>query len=118
MELHDFRRSEYADVRDALNSTPRNAEAAATRVAGESTVRTSGTEVATRVAVATGMKKTDDVLEIGCGVGRVGWAMASLSRSWTGCDISPKTTSHARKGGFSNTRLEYHESLIAVIGVK
>ena len=96
--LHDFRRSEYADVRDALNSTPRNAEAAATRVADESTLRTSGAEVATRVAVATGMKKTDDVLEIGCGVGRVGWAMASLSHSWTGCDISPKTTSHARKG--------------------
>lgn len=40
---HDFRRPEYTDVRDALNSTPRNAEAAATRVAGESTLRISGT---------------------------------------------------------------------------
>jgi hypothetical protein len=79
--LHDFRRSEYAEVWDALSSTPRNAEAAATGITGESALRISGTEVATRIAVATTMTKTDDVLEIGCGVGRVGWAMASLTRS-------------------------------------
>lgn len=94
--LHDFRRSEYADVWDALSSTPRNAEAAATGITGESALRKSGTDVAMRIAVATTMKQTDDVLEIGCGVGRVGWAMASLSRSWTGCDISAKMASHAR----------------------
>jgi len=116
--LHDFRRSEYADVRDALNSTPRNAEAAATSVADESTLRTSGAEVATRVAVATGMKKTDDVLEIGCGVGRVGWAMASLSRSGPVVTSPLKRRLTRVRAGFSNTRLEYHESLIAVIGVK
>lgn len=94
--LHGFRRSEYAEVWDALSSTPHDAEAAATGITGESALRTSGTEIAKRIAVAASVKRTDDVLEIGCGVGRIGWPMAFLSRSWTGCDISSNMLSHAR----------------------
>lgn len=94
--LHDFRRWEYAEVWNALSFTRQNAEIAATGVAGEAALTTSGAEIATRIAAAVAIKKTDDVLEIGCGVGRVGSAMVVLSRSWIGCDISAKMTLHAR----------------------
>lgn len=35
-----------------------------------------------------GINKEDDVLEIGCGVGRVGKELCSICNSWTGTDIS------------------------------
>jgi len=35
-----------------------------------------------------GINKEDDVLEIGCGVGRVGKELSSICNSWTGSDIS------------------------------
>jgi ubiquinone/menaquinone biosynthesis C-methylase UbiE len=49
----------------------------------------------------------DDVLEIGCGVGRVGKALAPLCRTWIGCDVSPHMLRHAarRLEGLPNVRL-------------
>jgi len=46
----------------------------------------------------------DDVLEIGCGVGRLGTVFAPLCRSWTGCDVSPGMLEYAarRLRGFPN----------------
>ncbi|MBM3976658.1 MAG: class I SAM-dependent methyltransferase [Planctomycetes bacterium] len=47
-----------------------------------------------------------DVLEIGCGVGRLAGLLAPLVRSYTGLDISPGMLEEARKrlAGTSNTR--------------
>lgn len=49
----------------------------------------------------------DDVLEIGCGVGRVGKALAPRCRTWIGCDVSPRMLRHAarRLEGLTNVRL-------------
>jgi ubiquinone/menaquinone biosynthesis C-methylase UbiE len=48
----------------------------------------------------------DDVLEIGCGVGRVGKALAPLCRTWIGCDVSPRMLRYAarRLEGLPNVR--------------
>jgi len=35
-----------------------------------------------------GIRKDDVVLEIGCGVGRVGKVVAPLCRKWIGCDVA------------------------------
>ncbi len=43
-----------------------------------------------------GIKPDDVVLEIGCGVGRVGRSVAPLCREWIGCDVSPTMLNHAR----------------------
>jgi ubiquinone/menaquinone biosynthesis C-methylase UbiE len=42
-----------------------------------------------------GIKPEDVVLEIGCGVGRVGRSVAPLCREWIGCDVSPTMLEHA-----------------------
>lgn len=47
-----------------------------------------------------------DMLEIGCGVGRLGTVFAPLCKTWTGCDVSPNMLKHAaqRLAGFQNVR--------------
>lgn len=47
-----------------------------------------------------------DILEIGCGVGRLGKVFAPRVKSWTGCDVSPHMLEHARQrlSAFSNVR--------------
>ena len=41
--------------------------------------------------------KSDIVLEIGCGIGRVGNELAPRCKKWIGCDISGNMLEHARK---------------------
>ncbi len=44
-----------------------------------------------------GINPTDTVLEIGCGVGRVGAHLAPHCRLWIGCDVSPNMVKFARE---------------------
>ena len=55
-----------------------------------------------------GITVQDDVLEFGCGVGRIGRELAPLCRSWTGSDISKNMLTYAseRLGGLGNVRLK------------
>jgi ubiquinone/menaquinone biosynthesis C-methylase UbiE len=104
--LHELHRSRYSAVWDSLSLTSDGAAFAATGYWDELSLQTSGKRVATRIAVAMSLKASDDVLEIGCGVGRVGWAVAPECRSWIGCDISKNMLSHAKRrlAGLSNVR--------------
>ncbi len=104
--LHELRRSQYSAVWDSLSLTSDSAAFAATGYSDESSLQTSGKQVAARIAAAISLKASDDVLEIGCGVGRVGWAIAQECRSWIGCDISKTMLSHAQRrlAGLSNVR--------------
>jgi ubiquinone/menaquinone biosynthesis C-methylase UbiE len=43
-----------------------------------------------------GLYATDTVLEIGCGIGRVGAEIAPGVAEWIGCDVSPTMLGHAR----------------------
>jgi len=54
-----------------------------------------------------GINPTDTFLEIGCGVGRVGQALAPLVRHWIGTDVSEAMLGHARArlAGKSNITL-------------
>jgi SAM-dependent methyltransferase len=116
--LHGLRRSQYSAVWDSLSMTSDGAAFAATGFSDESSLQTSGKQVATRIAVAISLKASDDVLEIGCGVGRVGWAIAPKCRSWIGCDISKTMLSHAQRrlAGLSNVRFVHlHEGNLGEI---
>ena len=109
--LRQFRRSQYSAVWDSLSLTSETAANAATGITCEHSLQSSGKQVANRIAEFISLKAFDDVLEVGCGVGRVGWAIAPQCRSWTGCDISENMLSHARKrlAGLSNVRLTHLE---------
>ena len=54
-----------------------------------------------------GLHPSDRVLEIGCGIGRVGAELAPVVREWIGCDVSPTMLDHAREElrAFSNVQL-------------
>ncbi len=116
--LHQLHRSQYSAVWDSLGLTSDGAAFAATGYSDQSSLQISGKKVAARIAVAISLKASDDVLEIGCGVGRVGWAVAPQCRSWIGCDISKAMLSHAQRrlAGLSNVRLVHlHEAKLGEI---
>lgn len=105
--LRQLRRAQYSAVWDSLSLTLETAANAATGISREPSLQSSGKQVADRVARFISLKASDDVLEVGCGVGRIGWAIAPQCRTWIGCDISENMLSHARKrlAGLSNARL-------------
>ena len=107
--LRQLRRSQYSAVWDSLSPIPEIAAKAATGISCELSLQSSGKQVADRIAGFISLKPSDDVLEVGCGVGRVGWAIAPRCRSWIGCDISENMLSHARKrlAALSNVRLTH-----------
>ena len=107
--LRELRRSQYSAVWDSLSPTPEIAANAATGISCELSLQSSGKQIADRIAGFISLKPSDDVLEVGCGVGRVGWAIAPRCRSWIGCDISENMLSHARKrlAALSNVRLNH-----------
>jgi len=44
-----------------------------------------------------GIRPEDEILEIGCGLGRVGRVLAPRCRRWIGGDVSPKMLEHTRR---------------------
>lgn len=54
-----------------------------------------------------GVHADDVILEIGCGIGRVGQVLAPRCKEWIGCDVSPNMLDHARQrlADFPNVRL-------------
>lgn len=79
----------YQEYWDRQSETTQAAICAVDGSVHESTVRQTGEWTAKQVACALNLKSTDRILEIGCGVGRVGKELASRCSSWVGSDISP-----------------------------
>jgi len=100
-------RSDYSATWDALSPTAESAARAVSGFSSEEDLRASGEDVALRIAHSASLQPSEDVLEIACGIGRIGWAMAPRCRTWTGCDISANMISHARRrlAEFQNIRL-------------
>lgn len=104
--LHRLRRGDYSLVWDGLGTSATAAANAATGISDEEPLRASGRNVADRIADLVSLAPGDAVLEIGSGVGRVGWALAPRCRTWTGCDISGQMLKYAqqRLAAFDNVR--------------
>lgn len=56
-----------------------------------------------------GVRSTDTFLEIGCGVGRVGYILADKVKKWIGCDISSGMLKVARERLASKQNVEFLE---------
>lgn len=97
-------RSEYKKVWTALSETLSSAKMHVSGTEDEGVFETSGAGTSEFLLKNVGINPTDVVLEIGCGVGRVGKHLASRCQRWTGADVSPHMLKFAaeRLANFSN----------------
>ena len=103
-----LRRNDYRHVWDWEARSARNARLV---VAGTSDVRdhdASGLATARDVLTETAISTSDVVLEIGCGVGRVGKHIAPLCARWVGADVSGRMLAHARAALGDAANVAFH----------
>jgi SAM-dependent methyltransferase len=88
-------RSEYKKVWSALSTTEDQAKLHVIGVTEEAALQATGEETLRFLQESVGIGKDDVVLEIGCGIGRVGKVVAPLCRKWIGCDVASNMLSLA-----------------------
>jgi SAM-dependent methyltransferase len=88
-------RSEYKKVWSALSTTEDQAKLHVIGVTDEASLQATGEETLRFLQQSVGIRKDDVVLEIGCGIGRVGRFVAPLCRQWIGCDVAANMLSLA-----------------------
>jgi SAM-dependent methyltransferase len=93
--LTHLHRRQYAEVWDTLAVSPWRARAAACGRQMESEVRHSAAEPLKNLLELLSIKSHEEVLEIGCGVGRIGRELAPRCRTWTGVDMSANMLAYA-----------------------
>ncbi|HEU0273493.1 MAG TPA: class I SAM-dependent methyltransferase [Candidatus Udaeobacter sp.] len=81
-------RSEYKKVWSALSTTLDQAKLHVIGVTDEEALRATGEETLGFLRETVGINRDDVILEIGCGIGRVGKMVAPLCRKWIGCDVA------------------------------
>lgn len=91
------RRHDYKAVWTALSDTEDEAKAWVQGSKDEAELLRTATQDCARYQRYLQVSPDDDVLEIGCGVGRLGSVLAPLCRTWTGCDVSPRMLEYAAK---------------------
>lgn len=89
-------RHSYQQTWDAVSRKLSDARYAVAGTADTTELDRSGQSSATDVATETGITTGDRVLEIGCGVGRVGLGLAPRCREWVGADVSLNMLGHAK----------------------
>jgi ubiquinone/menaquinone biosynthesis C-methylase UbiE len=101
-------RSEYKKVWSALSTTPDQAKLHVIGVTDEEALRATGEQTLGFLQESVGIREDDVVLEIGCGIGRVGRMVAPLCRKWIGCDVASNMLSLAAKRlrDLSNVQLQ------------
>ena len=106
-KLLHLKRTEYEKVWDTLSTSQIQASEAAAGLTDEPSLVMAGKKCAKDLIELLTITETDEILEIGCGVGRVGLILSTCCRSWTGADISSNMLKHAagRLAGLSNVTL-------------
>jgi ubiquinone/menaquinone biosynthesis C-methylase UbiE len=97
-------RSDYKGVWTTLSESLSSAKMHVSGTEDEAVFEASGVGTSEFLLTNVGVKATDVVLEIGCGVGRVGKYLAGRCRRWIGADVSPNMLRFAaeRLRDFSN----------------
>jgi ubiquinone/menaquinone biosynthesis C-methylase UbiE len=104
--MSNLPRSAYTSVWDALSDTPERAIMHVIGEVDELAIQAAARDTKHWLSVSVGIKPDDRVLEIGCGIGRVGQVLAPCCQQWIGCDVSPNMLRHAqqRLAAFANVR--------------
>jgi ubiquinone/menaquinone biosynthesis C-methylase UbiE len=90
-------RSDYKGVWTKLSETASSAKMHVSGTEDEATIEQSGVGTSEFLLKNVGINPTDAVLEIGCGIGRVGKCLAPRCRRWIGADVSPHMLGFARE---------------------
>lgn len=100
-------RSDYKTTWERLAGSADDAKMAVAGYADEDQLHASGSRTAELLDQLVGINASDVVLEIGCGVGRVGKILSSRCARWIGTDISRRMLDVAaqRLRGCSNVEL-------------
>jgi ubiquinone/menaquinone biosynthesis C-methylase UbiE len=94
MDIHS------ADYKTNWNGLAQTEESALLHVAGhtdEADLKAAADHTINNLRAAMPIDKDRTILEIGCGVGRVGRELAPQIRRWIGCDVSGNMLGHAAK---------------------
>ena len=87
-EPKEFDRNQYKETWNKLSENFESAKIYVTGNANEKDLKESSEQTIKRIDGFVNFSKNDVVLEIGCGIGRVGKQLAPLCKEWIGCDIS------------------------------
>jgi len=88
--LNHLSRRQYGQVWDSLMESALVPRVAAAEVSDEEDLGPSTAQCLDNLRRLAGVSPKDDVLEIGCGAGRIATGLAPACRSWVGADISAK----------------------------
>jgi SAM-dependent methyltransferase len=107
VRLIDLKRHQYSEVWDALAVSRKEAFLSVSGAPGEKRLRRSASSTVDNLVELAAIGMQDDVLEVGCGVGRIGCELMPFCLSWTGADISAEMLKYAsvRVRGIGNARL-------------
>jgi SAM-dependent methyltransferase len=92
---HQLARSEYKKVWSGLSISEEHAKLHVIGVTDEAALQSTGEQTLRFLQDSVGIRGDDVVLEIGCGIGRVGRLVAPLCRKWIGCDVASNMLSLA-----------------------
>lgn len=101
-------RADYKNTWNELAHTPEEAFLYVGGTRDEAELDATAVHALNVLRATVGIKESDDFLEIGCGVGRVGKALAPLIKDWTGCDASGAMVN------FANQRLSSVDNARAI----
>jgi SAM-dependent methyltransferase len=90
-------RSAYKSVWNNLGNTETSAKLHVIGSEREEDFAATGAETRDVLVNTVGIRPDDTVLEIGCGVGRVGQVLAPICKQWIGCDVSGNMIQHTRR---------------------
>jgi SAM-dependent methyltransferase len=103
-----MREEGYKNFWEQAAATPQEAMAAVDGSMDEETLQVTGRWTAEQVAHALLLQKSDHVLELGCGVARIGRELAPFCRRWQGVDISENMLEVARSRTARLANVEFH----------
>jgi SAM-dependent methyltransferase len=101
--------SSYKDHWNQRASTPESAIASVDGSHSEEVVRHTGRASAEQVRAALDIQPEDHLLELGCGVGRIGRELADSCAHWAGADISENMLSNAAERLKDKVNVRFHQ---------
>jgi ubiquinone/menaquinone biosynthesis C-methylase UbiE len=99
-------RADYKSTWNELSQTPEDAFLYVGGTRDEAELDATAVHAVNVIRATVGIEPTDEMVEIGCGVGRVGKGLSALVKDWIGCDASGSMVEHAnrRLGDYPNAR--------------